>query len=653
MSSRGRLRRLVIAPAVVSVVAGSLAIIGQTGSATAAATGQSSTTRAIHLRGQTSSFPSPGRVGNGTGATNLSEDGALVRYTRSGSPRPKTTTTSNGKTVLASSNTSWLPTVAATPVHSASTGLVNSWQGLGEIDNQQTAGFNVEPPDQGLCVGNGKVLEVINDVVRIYSKAGVPVTKAVSLNKFFGYPEGFDPKTNQYGPFLTDPSCAYDAATKRWYVVELTLDVNPDTGRLTLANHVDIAVSKGSNPARDGFYFYTIPTTDTGGSNGPLHTDCPCIGDFPHLGLDAHGLFVTTNEYPWSSDPGVYGNNFNGAQIYALSKYAVAAGESLVPVVQFENTFAKNGTAKIPGFAVWPTLNPGTNYPTANGGTEYFASSTAAEEAAPTTFSGHSDNVLLWSVSNTKSLDSGSPNLHLNSYVLPSESYGIPPLASQKTGPVPLKDCLNVQCRGDGNPYLPEEEGGLDSSDSRMLTAWFVDGKVLAALDTAMMVSGNIQSGPAWFQITPNGSSSHVASQGYLGVSGNNVIYPSIATDPSNNGAVALTLSGADHFPSAAYARWTPSGMGDVYTAAEGAAPEDGFCEYLAFDCANTNPPVIRPRWGDYAFAAFDGTNVWLASEYIAHSCTFAQFNANTTCGGTRTYYGNFSTRISQVTPGL
>lgn len=31
--------------------------------------------------------------------------------------------------------------------------------------------FSVEPPDQGLCVGNGYVVEAVNDVLNVYSAA--------------------------------------------------------------------------------------------------------------------------------------------------------------------------------------------------------------------------------------------------------------------------------------------------------------------------------------------------------------------------------------------------------------------------------------------------------------------------------------------------
>lgn len=55
-----------------------------------------------------------------------------------------------------------------------------------------------------------------------------------------------------------------------------------------------------------------------------------------------------------------------------------------------------------------------------------------------------------------------------------------------------------------------------------------------------------------------------------------------------------------------------------------------------------------RPRWGDYGAAAADGTNIWLASEYVGQTCPLAQCTADFACGGTRAQLGNWGTRISQ-----
>jgi hypothetical protein len=346
----------------------------------------------------------------------------------------------------------------------------------------------------------------------------------------------------------------------------------------------------------------------------------------------------------------VFGNNFNGAQVYALDKSAMTRGAASVTVVHFNNTHINDASGAHPGFAVWPARPSGANYPTAAHGSEFFTSSFASAEAQPKAPTGHNNRIALWQITNTSSLRTGTPALTLHGYLLRSESYGVPPMADQKPGPTPLLDCLRVACRGDGGAYTPDVENGLDSSDSRILTSWFVGGQVLTALDTVMQVSGNIQSGVAWFTVRPGGLASYVARQGYLGVTGQNVIYPAIATAPSGSGVMGLTLTGKAFYPSAAYTFYAPYGpAGVVHVAALGKGPEDGFCEYSFFNCAGTDPPTPRPRWGDYGAAAWDGQNLYVANEFIDQRCSFAQFNADTTCGGTRTYFANFSTRITKI----
>src|SRR5204862_630316 len=168
------------------------------------------------------------------------------------------------------------------------------FEGLNHYQQRYSRGgnqFSVEPPDQGMCVGNGYVVEAVNDVFNVYSQAtgasvlpdntatnivsGFPrnVNHAVDLNSFYGYPPAINRTTGVRGPFVTDPTCIYDAATQRFFVVVLTLEVNPANGAFTTVNHLDIAVSNTSNPTGSWNIYKTYVTNDgtnTGGANpGP------------------------------------------------------------------------------------------------------------------------------------------------------------------------------------------------------------------------------------------------------------------------------------------------------------------------------------------------------------------------------------------------
>ena len=514
--------------------------------------------------------------------------------------------------------------------------------------------FSVEPPDQGLCAGNGYVMETVNSVLRVYNSSGAPLTGVIDLNSFYGYPAQFNRTTRKQGPFVTDPSCYFDVDTQRWFHVVLTLDVNPDTGDLTGPNHLDLAVSNGPTPT-DGWTLYSVPVQDDGTQGTPNH-GCslgPCIGDYPHIGADANGFYITTNEYS------LFGPEFKGAQLYAFSKRALAGGDANVSVVQFDTR--ETPAAGRAGFTVWPATSPAGQYASSAGGTEYFLSSDAGEEVNASLTS---TNLVVWALTKTQSLDSGGANLRLRNTVKTVGQYSVPSKSVQKAGDIPLGECLNDQSIrtpfGQGcwrffftkKPRNNEVESVLDSNDTRMQQVVYAGGKLYGALDTALTVGGASQAGIEWFIVSPstssNSLSASVTRQGYLGVAGANLNYPAIGVTAGGKGVMAFTLVGTSDYPSAAYASISAAaGVGVVRLAQAGLGPDDGFTSYKAFV---GNPP--RTRWGDYGAAVADGANVWLASEYIGQTCTLEQYVAtNFSCGATRTALGNWDTRISRVSP--
>src|SRR5574341_1709719 len=306
------------------------------------------------------------------------------------------------------------PLVQPSNIADSNPGLFASFLGLNHRDQRLANGgnqFSLEPPDQGLCVGNGYVLETVNDVLRVFDSAGTPLTGVIDLNTFYGYPAQFNRTTFEQGPFVTDPSCYFDPDTRRWFHVVLTLDVDPPSGDFLGSNHIDIAVSNTDNPTGT-WTIYRLPVQDDGTDGTPNH-GCsfgPCIGDFPHIGADKNGFYVTTNEYS------LFGPEFKSAQIYAFSKSALASGASSVTVVQFDTTGAVGGVQ--PGFTVWPAIAPAARYENDAHGTEYFLSSNAAEEANGLPGGGLSNQIILWAMTNTRSLNSATPNLTLKNTVL-------------------------------------------------------------------------------------------------------------------------------------------------------------------------------------------------------------------------------------------
>jgi hypothetical protein len=566
--------------------------------------------------------------------------------------------------------------------------------------------FTVEPPDQGLCAGNGYVLEAVNDVLNVYDTsgqsvlpdntatnivAGFPrdVNHAVDLNSFYGYIPAIDRSTGVRGPFVTDPSCLYDAQTQRWFVVVLTLETQPGgpcQGAYTCVNHLDLAVSKTADPT--GLWnIYKIDATNDGTDTGGTGANAgPYLGDYPHIGADANGFYVTTNAYPW------FGNGFAGAQIYALSKAQLAAGAANVTMQHIDTSGLVNAPSDAgstqPGFTVWPAQSPGTQFDSDNGGTEFLMSSNAADEAThPVAGTGGnytSSQLVVWTLANTSSLNSFTPALSLSNEVLDVNQYAIPPKQKQPgsgtppTTAVPQGYCINdtttvlfntqVGCWRllfAAEPAHNEVISTPDSNDTRMQQVMYANGKLWGALDTALNPDGGSQrAGIAYFIVNPNAGK--VVNQGYVGAAGYDFTYPAIGVTESGRGVMAFTATGDALNPSAAYSPIdAKSGAGpwNVVPGGEGQAQDDGFTSYKA---QVGSPP--RTRWGDYGAAAVDGKSIWIASEYIAHACSYTTWggpffaggtgdNLLGTCApslggiGTRTALGNWSTRISKLTP--
>ena len=529
-----------------------------------------------------------------------------------------------------------------------------TWDGLRFFDQRFANGGNqwsLEPPDQALCVSDQFVLESVNTVLRVYDKNGGALTGVVDLNTFYGYPAAIR-RTNPpvYGPFITDPTCYFDPDVQRFFHVVLTLDVDPATNAFTGGSHLDLAVSNDADP-RNGWKIYTIPTQNTGvPADTPSHPNCPCYGDYPHIGADKYGIYLTTNEF-------AFAGGFNGAQIYALSKAQLAAGAANVNLVLFDTSdvlFQGN-----PAFTAWPAVSPSGDYETGFGGVEYLMSSVAVFSP-----SGNGNQIRVFALMNTSAIDSDPSQISLAQSAVHVSLYGVPPAAAQKSGPAPLGECLNDRSLDLGgglfgcwrllvNPPAPTEAVPelVDTNDSRMQQVFYTGGRLYGALDTPVNMPGGRQAGIAYYVVRPYPQAGSLAAtlenEGKFGVAGNSVTYPAIAALPDGRGIVSFTLIGAGYHPSAAYIRFNASGInGNVRVAAAGTGPEDGFTGYVSLAGSNV------ARWGDYGAAALANGTFWMASEYIGQACTLQQWLATGfTCNGTRGALGNWYTRISAVAP--
>ena len=421
--------------------------------------------------------------------------------------------------------------------------------------------------------------------------------------------------------------------------------VDPDDGNLTGQALLDIAVS--GDPTGK-WKHYRLDVTDDGSNGTPIRSGCPCFGDYPKIGVDANGFYLTTNEFPTFKD------GFDGAQIYAFSKAQLAKHQRNVFVTQYDTTGLAAGNQ---AFTVWPAQSPvASQFPTTNHGVEYFMSSTNVVHN-----NGASTHVAVWALTHTDSLGTAHPTARLHDAEVKVLRYSVPPPSDQRNGKTPLRDCLNdTDCattlNGEPDPYAPETLQPLDSNDGRMQQVTYARGLLYGAVDTAVDVGGATKAGIAYFVIAPRlvhgRLRADVRREGTVALADNNLSYPAIGVTAAGRGVISFTMVGADYYPSAAFVGLDAKrGAGQIQLAKAGAGPQDGFAGYRYYD--GGGPGVARPRWGDYGATAVDGNKIWVAAEYIAQSCTLAQYQAAPfgTCGGTRSALANWSTRVSLITP--
>lgn len=441
-----------------------------------------------------------------------------------------------------------------------------------------TGGLFGEPPDEGLGVGNGFVFNIVNRAGAIYRTNGTVAKEPFSINGFF--------KEAPTAP-SSDPRTFYDKATNTWYATVLVYTL--DAAGNTTSSHVDIAVSTSGNPLK-AWNVYTIDTTDAGGTNPVNNPGCPCLADYPIFGIDQYNVYVSTNEFDTT------GTKFNGAQVYAIAKSTLAKGATPLPYVHFGNLSA--------GGTIAYHLQPAISY--GNPDAEYFMNSLDPN--------GTFDSRLgVWALTNRAVVATGgTPSL--TQTVITSEAYGLPINA-----PTPV---------GFNNRYNQPTAGLLNADDDAMQNLQYINGHLLATLDTAITIPGDTseRDGVAWFEVNPQltegaiSSSTKIADQGYLSLQGLYLLYPYIAQ--SYNGTVAITFSftGSTTYPSAAYATRPAkqAGFQSVQVAAAGVTSDNGY--------TGTATRGGLSRWGDYSAGELDPAtgNIWLATQYIPGTGNFA-----------------------------
>jgi hypothetical protein len=588
------------------------------------------------------------------------------------------------------------------------TGGATAVKGLDAVDSatHTTNIFkDIEPPDQGLCAGNGFVTEINNIAeILVFNTALKRQSAPISLDRVMGLG-----KRNWSSG--GDTSCIYDSANGgHWFFTEF-VSASPESKGgpfagcfVGVANtcYEGIAVSKGSSPFGPYNVYFLNANYDPAEPGAPY-----LLNDFAKISVTQDAFLLFYDEFPLVT-PGLGGGGFNGAQEFAFDKNALEKGlpvrrnngtpnpafmvarENMGMIRTPDGTCARDNVLHEGGITCWVAVIPAQpvegQFDNSHGGTGFMLGSLdfyGFQGSLPTS----GDNrIAAWawtglSALNSNGCSSCSAIMFQGQLFSGVDKYFDPEfltngfaasLGAQKAGPIPL----GKRCGTLTGTTGPCPEGGIASNGDFMTQVAQAQGQIWGGTATqiAQTYAGGgseIHQGAVYWVL---GTSSFdktgkfsLTSQGYVTAQHEDLEFPSIAAEGAGENGKAImdfTLNGdggpngADHggfYPSSAFGRLTSTSGSlldsTINIANLGKSPQDGFSEYQGY------PGPTGPRWGDYSWALFlpgSGNRVYFANEYIPYrTCTGEAFKPNGIgiCGGTRDGAANWGTSVNSVVP--
>jgi hypothetical protein len=469
------------------------------------------------------------------------------------------------------------------------TSCAGSHLGLVSNDNVNHGG-ETTPPDQGLAANNGKILEAVNDVLRVTNSTGTVLAGPVGITTFLG---------NKF-PFVTDPQVFFDPLVNRWFFTIVT-----STSPTFISGQLVIAVSKSANPNPLDSTNWRIGSKLSFGSN--------VFPDYPKSGFNKDVFVITADLFNPSS--------FLGSAIVVLSIKDLVSGAK-VHIAHFVVSTS---------FVVQPSL-PACSAPvggkancepsvTAAGGVEYLLS-------AQNIFDGKSQNIRVFALSNTGMINTTPSALRLKTKDFPANAGGNPGYGT--TVPSPNPGPVGPYCKSQGYFLPPPIDGNYQAFQASVQQA---SGNLFGALNFGVLDAAKLPVDVLlWFKLKPTvdglGNVTVVTgTQGYIvPPTGYSLINAAFGLHKAGDGVLGMTISNRSAtalggFPSAAFIKFNGiAPVGNILVSGAGAQPADDFS-----GCPS--PPGAEEgvaRWGDYGAAVVDAASgkFFIANEYIPKKST-------------------------------
>ncbi len=180
------------------------------------------------------------------------------------------------------------------------------FEGLSSADNVAAFGGTVMPPDTNGDVGPNYYVQMTNDLVKVWNKAGTPLISPFKLSSLFALVGGPCASRDD-----GDPIVVYDPMADRWLLSQFCTLANPNY-------HQMIAVSKTSDPTGQYFvYDFVMPNSK--------------FNDYPHFGVWPDAYYMTVNQFT--------GDVWGGAGAFAFDRRKLLLGDPTATYIYFDEYF--------------------------------------------------------------------------------------------------------------------------------------------------------------------------------------------------------------------------------------------------------------------------------------------------------------------------
>lgn len=401
------------------------------------------------------------------------------------------------------------------------------------------------PPDSNGAVGPLHFVEFINGRFAVYNKSNGSQAMSITDVSFWGQ-GGI---TLASGWDVTDPRIIYDPASQRWFASMVDFD---PTGTVN-TNHFLLAVSATADPTGT-WKAFSIPS-DPGGND---------FADFPTLGLDSQGVYLSGDMFDANSTPA-------GPTFVSIPKAELLANPPVVSGLTSFGVMSYSARGEI--------LQPAICFDGSGQGAVLSAASVGLDLSGNITTN---NNLVTFRVQNATS--SGHATLTGSSFltVLPY------------TAPL--------------DPTQPDGSSNLDDGDARFSAKVYEVGGVVYAVHNTEV---NNLAALRWYRI--NATNQTVLESGTITDPVMDLFYPSIAANAA--GTVVIGYNGSSIGTFVSGFAVVGSTVNGVTTFGTPLLLKSGSASYQNTDSTGTS------RWGDYSATSVDPVDpnrFWTIQEFAS-----------------------------------